>query len=101
MTVILSELRKAPEILPYMIVITDGKGNVPLETGAKPKQELMEIAGKLREFKKINTMVLDIERKGAMSFGIAKQMAQRMGSKYQKIETLKSGAIVDAVERLR
>ena len=77
------------------------QGQRPLETGAKPKQELMEIAGKLREFKKINTMVLDIERKGAMSFGIAKQMAQRMGSKYQKIETLKSGAIVDAVERLR
>lgn len=101
MTVILSELRKAPEILPYMIVITDGKGNVPLQERAKPKQELMEIAGKLREFKKINTMVLDIERKGAMSFGIAKQMAQTMGAKYQKVESLKSGAIVDAVERLR
>ena len=46
-------------------------------------------------------MVLDIERKGAMSFGIAREMAQRMGAIYQKIETLKSDSIIRAIERVR
>ena len=101
MQVIQSELKKNPGILPYMIMITDGKGNVSIDQSIKPKQELMEISEKIRAFPYINTMVLDIERKGAMSFGIAKEMALRMGSSYQKIETLNQGAIISAIERVR
>ena len=101
MQVIQSELKKNPGILPYMIMITDGKGNVSIDPSIKPKQELMEISEKVRAFGYINTMVLDIERKGAMSFGIAKEMALRMGANYQKIETLNQGAIISAIERVR
>ena len=101
MQVIQSELKKNPGILPYMIMITDGKGNVSIDPSIKPKQELMEISEKLRAFGHLNTMVLDIERKGAMSFGIAKEMALRMGANYQKIETLDQGAIISAIERVR
>jgi Mg-chelatase subunit ChlD len=82
-------------------MITDGKGNVSMDKNAKPKQELMEISEKLRAFPYINTMVLDIERSGAMGFGIAKEMALRMGASYQKIETLNAGTIISAIERVR
>ena len=99
--VIQSELKKNPGVLPYMVMITDGKGNVSIDQTLKPKQELMEISEKLRAFPYINTMVLDIERKGAMSFGIAREMAQRMGASYQKIETLNAGTIISAIERVR
>ena len=99
--VIQSELKKNPGVLPYMVMITDGKGNVSIDNTVKPKQELMEISEKLRAFPYINTMVLDIERKGAMSFGIAKEMALRMGASYQKIETLNAGTIISAIERVR
>ena len=101
MQVIQSELKKNPGVLPYMVMITDGKGNVSIDNSLKPKQELMEISEKLRAFPYINTMVLDIERKGAMSFGIAREMALRMGASYQKIETLKSDTIISAIERVR
>ena len=101
MQVIQSELKKNPGILPYMVMITDGKGNVSIDPTLKPKQELMEISEKLRAFPYINTMVLDIERRGAMSFGIAREMALRMGAAYEKIETLKSDAIISAIERVR
>ena len=36
-----------------------------------------------------------------MSFGIAREMAMRMGASYQKIETLKSETIISAIERVR
>ena len=101
MQVIRSELKKNPGVLPYMVMITDGKGNVSIDKEKKPKQELMEISEKLRAFPYINTMVLDIERGGAMRFGLAREMAKRMGAKYQQIETLKSAAIVSAIERVR
>lgn len=99
--VIKSELKKNPDILPYMIMITDGKGNVSIDQKVQPKNELMEISEKLRAFTSINTMVLDIEKKGIMSFGIAKEMAKKMGADYEKIETLKSAAIINALERVR
>ena len=99
--VIQSELKKNPGVLPYMVMITDGKGNVSIDKNLKPKQELLEISEKLRAFPYINTMVLDIERSGAMSFGIAREMALRMGASYQKIETLNAGAIIQAIERVR
>lgn len=101
MQVIQSELKKNPGVLPYMVMITDGKGNVSIDKNLKPKQELMEISEKLRAFPYINTMVLDIERRGAMSFGIAREMALRMGASYQKIETLNAGTIISAIERVR
>ena len=101
MQVIRSELKKNPGVLPYMVMITDGKGNVSMDKNLKPKQELMEISEKLRAFPYINTMVLDIERSGAMRFGIAKEMALRMGATYQKIETLNAGTIIQAIERVR
>ena len=101
MQVIQSELKKNPGVLPYLVMITDGKGNVSMDQSLKPKQELMEISEKLRAFPYINTMVLDIERKGAMSFGIAREMALRMGASYQKIETLNAGTIISAIERVR
>ena len=101
MQVIQSELKKNPGVLPYMVMITDGKGNVSIGKEKKPKQELLEISEKLRAFPYINTMVLDIERGGAMRFGIAKEMALRMGASYQKIETLKSDTIISAIERVR
>ena len=101
MQVIQSELKKNPGVLPYMVMITDGKGNVSIDNTLKPKQELMEISEKLRAFPYITTMVLDIERKGAMSFGIAREMALRMGASYQKIETLNAGTIISAIERVR
>lgn len=99
--VIKSELKKAPDLMPMMIVITDGKGNVSLENDKKPKAELLEIGEKIREFKQINTMVIDIEKQGIMRFGIAKELAVMMNSEYRAMDELNSDRILNMVESLR
>jgi len=99
--VIKSELKKAPELMPMMIVITDGKGNVSLADDKKPKAELFEIGEKIREFKHINTMVIDIEKQGMMRFGIAKELAGMMNSEYRAMDELNSDKILTMVESIR
>jgi magnesium chelatase subunit D len=99
--VIRSELRKAPELLPMMIVITDGKGNVSLADDKKPKAELLEIGAKIREFKQLNTMVIDIEKQGMMRFGIAKDLAAMMNSEYRAMDELQSDRLLNMVESMR
>lgn len=99
--VIKTELKKAPDLMPMMIVITDGKGNVSLDDEKKPKAELLEIGDKIREYKQINTMVIDIEKQGMMRFGIAKELATMMQSEYRAMDELKSDSLLKMVESMR
>lgn len=99
--VIKRELRKNPNILPMMIIISDGKGNVSLDKNYKPKEELMQIAKLVKEQKKINSIVIDIEKKGLMSFGIAKELAKNLEAQYVKIDDLKSESIVNSINNFR
>ena len=101
LTVIQSQLRQQPELMPMLIVITDGKGNVSIDSSKKPMQELIEIGEKVSKISQIETMVIDIERSGLMRFGIAQKLADAMGGKYCKLDQLKSQAIVDIVKKGR
>ena len=99
--VIKRELRKNPNLLPMMVIITDGKGNVSINKDLKPKQELMEIASLIKERKNINSMVIDIEKSGLMSFSIAKELAENIGGEYIKIDDLKSESILKSIKNFK
>ena len=72
-----------------------------LDKNSKPKEELMQIAKSVKEQKKINSMVIDIEKKGLMSFGIAKELAKNLDAQYIKIDDLKSELIVNSINNFR
>lgn len=99
--VIQNELRKAPDLLPLMVIITDGKGNVPLQESAMPKEELMELAEHIRKIKKIQTMVIDIEKKGFMKMDLAKRLAETLGSTYYPMDTLQANDLLAMVAKER
>lgn len=99
--IIESERTRNPKILPYLIIISDGIGNVSIDSSKKPREELMQICSHIKQQTWLNTMVLDIERKGTLSQNIGPMMAERMGSDYEKLDTIRSAAILSAVERMR
>ena len=67
----------------------------------KPKDELMEIGKKVKELSIANSMVIDIEKKGFMQFGIAKELANVMNATYYSVETLRKESILQMVESVR
>lgn len=95
--VIQSEMRKRPDVMPMLIVITDGRGNVSLDGEKKPVDEMLEMSEKIQGIKQIDSMVIDIEKSGIMSFGIAKRLADALGGKYFKLDELRSDDIINIV----
>ena len=94
--IILSHFRKDPDTCPFLILISDGKANVG-QYGGKPLDEAMETAGEIKNDTRINTAVVDVEKPGLISFGLAHQLSVRMGAVYFKIEDLEADTLVKAL----
>jgi len=92
--IIQSYFRKDPHIYPLLILISDGKANVS-QYGGKPLSEAMEVAEEIKNDNRVNTVVVDVEKSGLISFGLAHQLSLQMGARYFRIEDLKSDTLVE------
>jgi magnesium chelatase subunit D len=91
--IIQSYFRKDPDIYPLLILISDGKANVS-QYGGKPLSEAMEVAEEIKNDPRVNKVVIDVEKSGLISFGLAHQLSVRMGARYFRIEDLKADTLV-------
>ncbi len=77
---------KDPEMLPMLVLITDGRANRALWT-EDPVADAVKAAGMIRQ-EKIHAVVIDTER-DFISLHIAQQIAQAMDAAYYKADDLK------------
>jgi magnesium chelatase subunit D len=75
--VVLQEKRTHPDVMPLLIVLTDGAGNVSL-TDLPPQQEAYRIAELFRD-QHIRSVVINMEH-AAFDQGLAQQLADCMGA---------------------
>ena len=92
-----NELRRNPLIFPVLVVISDGRANVPL-AGGKPVKEAMRLAEAIAEDGRAACVVVDTERPGATSFGLARVMAEQMGARCFGIEDLQAETLARALK---
>jgi magnesium chelatase subunit D len=95
-----THLFKNPHLSPLLIVISDGRGNVGVG-GGKPLAEAHQVAALIREEERIKTLVIDAEKNGFLSFGLAQGLAEALGAVYYKIEDLKADLLVEAVRAIQ
>jgi magnesium chelatase subunit D len=95
-----THLYKDPNISPLLIIISDGKGNVSM-CGDKPLAEMRQVAKLISEEERIKTLVVDVEKEGFVTFGLARDLAQILGSSYYKIDELKADTLVQAVKQVQ
>ena len=91
-----AQLLKDPRISPILIVITDGKGNVSIGPD-KPMAETLQAAELIGKEERIKSLVIDVERQGLLTFGLARELAGRLGADYYKIDDLKADVLVQAI----
>ena len=94
-----NQLRQNPDVMPLLIVITDGRGNISIDSSKKPAQELMDIGEMVSKEKRLETMVIDIENNSMTSFGIAGKLAAAMKAKYYRLDEIKGSNIEMIVRR--
>jgi len=82
--VIEAEKRKRTQILPLMVLITDGKGNVLFKNSLE--EDFMELKDLILK-NDIQTMIIDTET-ATFSLGFAKKLANSFNSKYYHISEL-------------
>ena len=88
---------KNPDSLQYLVVVSDGKANVPLKTN-NPLQDAFELGEKIRN-EGIKTMVIDTED-NYIEYGFAKDLAEKMDSDYIKITQISKTDVETSVKSL-
>ncbi len=100
------ELRREPDLLPMLIVVTDGRANVGLSRDkyyegpqfGEIYQEIYELCGLIRQEKRLRALVIDAEEKRLGSFGRSKKLAQALAAKYVILEELARDEILKTIE---
>lgn len=94
-------VKRDPEIVPVMIVLTDGKANVGLQPGGNV-QDLIEESRRMAEavhHAGIQSLVIDTEQ-GFVKLQLAKKLAEAMCAQYVPIEQLDEAQLVMAVRTM-
>ncbi len=97
--VIQNEFRQDPEIMPVLTIITDGRGNVPVDKKRKASEELLVLGEKLNKLKAVETIVIDIENSLLLSFDLAKKLSNSIDARYYRLDEIKQGEMVDIVRK--
>ena len=96
MEVLLQERRKNGEVIPMMVVVSDGRANVPL--AGDVRQEIVGIAEEIRSYG-IRTVVIDTEEMGnsflEFRLGYCRTLAEHAGGGYYPIADLSAGLLRD------
>jgi len=89
-------MRRDKEAIPLMVLVSDGRANVPLN-GGDPVEEAKAVAREINSGG-IQSIAIDTER-GFLTFGLVKQVCDEMGGKYLRLEELSASPIASAVRK--
>jgi len=100
------ELAREPDLLPLLIVVTDGRANVGLDRNkyyegpqfGEIYREIYEICHLIQKEERIRSLVIDAEEKRMGSFGRSKKLAQALNAKYYILEELVKDQILKTIE---
>ncbi len=93
-----SERRRSPEIVPWLVLVTDGRANVGID-GGLGSDDAKSAAARIRDGK-VNAVFLDTGTHGTSS--VARDLARDAGAEYVKLASLSGENISQTIrQRLR
>lgn len=82
-----------PEDVPLLLLVSDGRANVPLGAG-DPAAQALALAGEIRA-RGIQAVVVDTET-GPVRLGLCRPLSEALGALYVPLEQLRAGDLVHA-----
>lgn len=90
------EIKQHPRDKMFMILISDGKGNVSM-SDRKPMEEASLISSEIKGLN-ISSLVIDTEG-STISLGYSKRIADRLGGKYVRLDEMESSLIAEVTRK--
>ena len=90
-----NEKMKHKNMIPLLVVLSDGKANVSL-TGRDPLEEAEELSRRIKGLN-VRSIFVDTEA-DHLAFGYGYELAREMGAKYVRLDELKKGGLLELVE---
>lgn len=90
------ELRRDENAIPIMVLVSDGRGNVPINENVR--MEVLSIAERIRE-KGVHLVVIDTET-GLAKIGYNREIAETANGQYTRIEDLSPESVTREVKPL-
>ncbi len=89
-----AERIRMPDALQYLVLISDGRANVPLNS-TDAFEDALSVAERI-SLAQAGTMVLDTEN-SYIRFGFARKIAERMGAEYIRLDEVTGSAVEENV----
>lgn len=93
--VLKAAIKKDPDIIPVMVLVTDGRGNTSFQ-GKDPHKEALEVAEKIAS-EGIQNIVIDTEE-DYIKLHLAEEIAMCMNANYYRLEDLRADEIFTFVK---
>ncbi len=83
------------DLQPLLVLLSDGKANVPLPGGGDAGQQTQQLAAQLRTLR-VPTLVLDTDT-GYLRLGKAAELAAALGAQYLPLDELSAASLTNAI----
>jgi len=87
------EQAKDPALTPHIIVMTDGRPNIPLEDQANPWRESLTMAGLMAEDPRRRFLLIDTDRGAYNDYKLTRDLAEQLRAPRMNLEELREGRL--------
>ncbi|MBV8077504.1 MAG: hypothetical protein JO284_13945, partial [Planctomycetaceae bacterium] len=95
--VVASARRREPGLVPLVVLLTDGRGNVALRPGGHHEADALNLARQLAKAG-VHGLVIDTEV-GPVRLGLARRLARAWDAQFQSLDDLGGRCLPEAVRR--
>ncbi|MDR1658253.1 MAG: VWA domain-containing protein [Deltaproteobacteria bacterium] len=96
---IVTERAKDPKVSPHVILMTDGRPNIPLDRNRQPWPEVLEMADHLAADPTVRFLLIDTDRGAYNDYKLTRELSVRLGCPRINLEELREGRLENWLEK--
>ena len=87
------EQAKDPDLNPYVILMTDGRPNIPLDKNGNPWREVLTMASLMAEDPRVRFLLIDTDRGAYNDYKLTRDLAEKLQAPRINLEELREGKL--------
>ena len=93
------ELNRDPGLTPLVVILTDGRPNIPLTPGVDPWREVLNLAGRMAQDRRLRFILVDTDKGYYNDYKLTKDLSERLSAPRLTLEDLRNGELTAWLEK--